>query len=104
MFRIGQKVVCVDARFPPEVWEVCEDIPERGKVYTVRDIELMGDYFTRVRGWALRLEEVRNPVVPPLISEAGFSITRFRPLTRAEERREAECAEGVEAFAEAVAR
>lgn len=77
MFRCGQKVLCVDGRFPPEVWERCNDVPERGKVYTVRDVIYASHYLTRVYGHAVRLVEIANPSWPDL-EEAGFAVERFR--------------------------
>ena len=40
VFDVGQKVVCVDDRFAPTVAALYTALPERGKVYEVRDVRL----------------------------------------------------------------
>jgi hypothetical protein len=79
-FHVGQKVVCVNDNFELGFANQI-NIPEKGVVYTVRDIELA----TGVAGQKaiiVRLEEVVNPVLDwdNGRMEVGFFPSRFRPL------------------------
>lgn len=38
MFEPGQKVICVDDRFPPGILDIFNALPVKGSLYTVRDI------------------------------------------------------------------
>jgi hypothetical protein len=70
-FRVGQKVVCVDAS-PAEHGFVCFKWIVRGRVYTVRSL-------TPYDG--LLLEEVIDHTRPHLNGrERGFKSQRFRPI------------------------
>ena len=62
MFRVGQKVVCVNAAG-------FESFIARGSVYQIRSINIE---FGQI--W-LRLAEIA-----PRVDQAGFCSTRFRPL------------------------
>jgi hypothetical protein len=85
MFTVGDVVICIDGDFPQEVWQVCEQVPEEGELYVVRDVVSMGHYLTRVAGVGLRLRGVCNPVVAPhFTQEASFGARRFRLATVAE--------------------
>lgn len=82
MFTVGDAVICIDGDFPQEVWQACEEVPEEGGVYVVRDVVSMGHYLTGVAGVGLRLRTVRNPVMAPhCTKEASFSARRFRLAT-----------------------
>ena len=81
MFRVGQKVVCVNDDFQHPDWAAISNKCKRGEVYTIRDI---------VPGWfdngynGVRLTEVKNAVEKwigdPERSEVCFGPHRFRPL------------------------
>ena len=76
MFKIGQKVVCIDDT--PRVGQVVTGfIPKKGVTYTIRDI-----YESKLQPGqvALILEEIRNEIHPPLGHERGFYSWRFRPV------------------------
>lgn len=85
-FHVGQKVVCVGCNGtpkPPGFWEKWQQdwnvtIPQRGVVYTVRDVRTSprGTHFIRVA-------EIRNPIIefsdcPPM--EPWFFSEGFRPV------------------------
>jgi hypothetical protein len=81
MFKVGQKVVCIDDAPPSTVngsdYLVCR--PVRGEVYTVREIHIEDG----IPGYGVRLEELLNPSViwsDNTEAEWSFSSTRFRPL------------------------
>ena len=81
MFRVNQKVVCVDDRFGKR-WHQRGILqrPIKGRVYTVRDV---GIYNFAVGPMpSLRLEEIINPIIDwddGDTSEIAFHAGRFRP-------------------------
>ena len=40
MFEVGEKVVCIDDRFHPEIAFLYTDLPVKGRTYTVRECEM----------------------------------------------------------------
>ena len=76
MFRVGQKVVCINDKTEPN-----RDIPlglifpKKGTTYTIRGI-----YVTKTNETALLLEEIVNPYQTRDGQEIGFKSTRFRSL------------------------
>jgi len=90
MFRIGQKVVCIDDK-PRNPSQVRPGIttPKKGIVYTIRDIY---ESVTKSGKVGLILEEIKNPTNEKFGKELGFNADRFKPLISPES----------EAFADAV--
>ncbi len=74
-FRVGMKLVCVDAVFADCYIQL--NLPVYRGVYTVRDI-VMGLGLDGL-GPGLVFEEIQNPV-GPLGTEYSFVAERFRPL------------------------
>ncbi|GLQ36730.1 hypothetical protein GCM10007908_03500 [Rhizobium albus] len=85
-WHIGMKVVCVGYEGtpkPPGFWEEwCKDWgiikPDRGCVYTIRDMRIMSDGVLRIR-----LDEIRNPIVAFVDApnqEPWFTAKAFRPV------------------------
>ena len=78
MFRVGQKVVCVDdglhGLFNPPGYIIRPSLDglAAGRVYTVR---WLGNKFGRPTVW---LAEITRPIDPDGI-EAGYAVERFRP-------------------------
>ncbi len=93
MFRIGQKVVCIDASV---YGDAAPYLPMRCKVnevYTVRSVHTE----PHLTGYGIRLEEVLNPSMLWSDSdekEWSFSATKFRPLAPTEIVREEFVMEG----------
>ncbi|HSH39493.1 MAG TPA: hypothetical protein VK993_11980 [Chthoniobacterales bacterium] len=85
---IGQKVLCIDARFHDGIWEWCVSVPRAGHIYTIRRIQLGTDAYTHDGGLGLLLEEIVNPKTIKG-REAGFFTSRFRPLSASEHTAEA---------------
>ena len=84
----GQRVVCVDDRFPKWVVEFFNQLPIKGCTYTIRDVCLRRE---TLRGSdsgtiALLLEELRNPADPTHKGreELAFKSERFAPLEEVE--------------------
>lgn len=78
-FRVGQKVVCVNAdRWPLWAKNSCV-LPVHGRVYTVRDI------WSFSKGPVIYLDEIKNPACcvnddSGALIEPGFPALRFRPV------------------------
>lgn len=92
MFKIGQKVVCIDDAMNPETVDYTPCRPRRGEVYTVRGF-LVQDH---IEGYGVYLEELLNPSIiwsDQDEKEWPFKPERFRPLV--ERRVEAELFERV---------
>ena len=90
MFEQGEKVVCVDDRFHPEISFLYTALPEKGKTYTVRECEMgRAKWVSSQKGWdsvdmKVLLAELLNPLDPSTSkgcpSELGFAARRFAPL------------------------
>lgn len=103
MFEQGEKVVCVDDRFHPEIAFLYTALPEKGKTYTVRECEPgRAKWMSAQKGWdsvdmKVLLVELLNPVDPSTTmgcpSELGFAARRFAPLESNTREEEAEVAE-----------
>ena len=91
MFEVGEKVVCVDDRFHPEIAYLFAALPVKGTVYTVRECDVGRSKWTSAeKGWdsvemKVLLVELVNGVDPSTEkgcpSELGFAARRFAPLT-----------------------
>ena len=77
----GQKVVCVDDKFPDWVKEFYTCLPKKGTVYLVRNV-VLGTGLDGVDGEvAVYLVGHHNPLgPPPACSERGYRADRFRPI------------------------
>jgi len=75
---IGQKVVCIDDRFPQAVLDWCVALPVAGHIYTIRAIQPGHDCKTGLRNLGFLLVEIVNPK-SSWGCEAGFVHTRFVP-------------------------
>lgn len=86
MFKVGQKVVCVDGsrkpdRREPDGYKAL--FPKKGEIYTVREILQSFD-----GSYCVRLEEIVNKPAPLINSvimkygmwEPAFRVFRFRPI------------------------
>jgi hypothetical protein len=77
MFKVGQKVVCIDdSPRPNRPVRKGITIPKKDKIYTVRDM-----YTAKSSGeLALILVEIKNPPHPDWGKELGFLADRFKPI------------------------
>jgi hypothetical protein len=75
MWFIGQKVVCVNARFPTHILEWASKLPRQGEIYTIRLIEWGPCLYTRRVTVGLHLHEL-----PTLQDRLAFRADRFAPL------------------------
>lgn len=95
MFDIGEKVVCINDTFEPFHRALYQELPIKGKIYTVRESSL-GRLKTGVANpgtsFRLLLEELHNDLDPymeeSIAEELGFRSDRFAPLTEIEEAEE----------------
>ncbi len=81
----GQKVVCINDRFPAVVRAIYKQLPVKGVTYTVRDVFLGREKVVKAGDSAtvgLLLVELVNPPDPlhKGQQELGFNSERFAPL------------------------
>ena len=77
----GTKVVCVDDRFPPEIFLYYTNLPLKDRVYTIRDVEVGVGIDGQAGEIAVTLIELTNPVSEKKPHrERGFKVERFREL------------------------
>ncbi len=95
--RIGEKVVCIDGKFPLGIEKFYVGLPKEGQVYVIRDM-IDGGTWTGEPEMAVYLVGLHNPKSDKApFFERGFSIKRFRPLDEVQGRAAKE--ESKEAFA-----
>jgi hypothetical protein len=92
MFNKGQKVVCIDDKFPLGVMELFVAFPKEGKVYTIREVRAIDMPENEKRGLPpveirVLLQEIVNPKDTDTGLERGFRADRFRPLEELTEER-----------------
>jgi hypothetical protein len=79
-FSIGDKVVCVDDKFPPDIGKLYYALPVKDTTYVVRDIRL-GINLTLEGDVSVLLIGLVNPKADSKANlERGFRADRFRPL------------------------
>ena len=79
--NIGQKVICIDDKFPPGIATLYTALPKEGITYVIRDIRLGIRTDCKTGDVSLLLIGLVNPKADSRAGlERGFSETRFRPL------------------------
>ena len=79
-FNIGDKVVCVNDKFPPDINKLYDALPVKDTTYVVRDIRL-GINLTLEGDVSVLLIGLVNPKADSKANlERGFRADRFRPL------------------------
>ena len=88
-YGIGDKVVCVDDKFPPDISKLYDALPVKDSTYVVRDIRL-GINLTLEGDVSVLLIGLVNPKADSRAGlERGFRADRFRPLQELRERQTA---------------
>ena len=77
----GQKVICVDDRFPPGTTALYTALPVKDRVYVVRNVIIGVNWKAEPGEVCIYLVGINNPrsTAPPF-PERGFNSERFRPL------------------------
>ena len=78
MFDVGEKVVCVDGKFPDRIKKLYTDLPKENQVYVVRDI-VAGQNYNLSATIAVLLIGMTGQINQHGV-ENGFSSHRFRRL------------------------
>jgi len=78
IFRVGQKVICIDDAFPRAIADWGSSLPIAGHVYTIRAMQIGWDHVTGCSNLGFLLAEIVNPT-SSLGSECGFLQRRFVP-------------------------
>jgi hypothetical protein len=76
VYTCGDKVICVDDRFPSAIVDWCDQLPKAGCIYSIRAIQPGSNPITHVRCLGLLLEEIVNPQTLKG-RETGFDYNRF---------------------------
>lgn len=78
MFKIGQKVVCINSKPDPNRLVPQGFVfPVKGKTYTVREVV---PSLTHSGVIGLLLEEIKNPSHPKFNVELSYDSSRFKPI------------------------
>lgn len=82
MFEVGDKVVCIDGKFPLLVAKLYTALPREGVTYVVREINLGVRLDCKTGDLSVLLVGIVNPLNEDTRAkkERGFSETRFRKL------------------------
>ena len=83
MLQQGQKVSCIDGKFPIGIEKLYVALPKEGETYTIRDIA-PGQGFDLQPEVAVTLVEIHNPVGAGGL-ERSFNAERFAPLEEIED-------------------
>ena len=83
MLQQGQKVSCIDGKFPLGIEEMYVALPKEGETYTIRDIA-PGQGFDLQPEVAVTLVELHNPIGAGGL-ERSFNAERFAPLEETED-------------------
>jgi len=75
MWFIGQRVVCVNDRFPTHILEWTASLPRKGQVYTIRSIVSGPNLYSRKLTVGFHLNELRT-----IQDRLGFLARRFVPI------------------------
>jgi hypothetical protein len=75
MWFIGQKIVCINARFPQRIleWASEIDLPREGHTYTIRSMAHGTSIYNGEPRFGFRLKELQG-------GRCGFFAERFAPL------------------------
>ena len=75
LWSIGQRVVCINGRFPQQILEWASNLPREDQTYTIHSIEIGRCLYTRRVTVGLFLHEL-----PTLEDRLAFRADRFAPL------------------------
>lgn len=71
MFRVGQKVVCIDVKPRPGRFWVFRDAPVKGRIYTIASTFIIEGHDA-----VTLVEQKRHP----MSEYQGYAASRFRPI------------------------
>jgi hypothetical protein len=84
-FNVGDKVVCVDDKFPPDIGKLYDALPVKDVTYVVRDIRLGINLLMQGDASVLLVGLVNPKAESKANLERGFRADRFRPLEEIQE-------------------
>jgi hypothetical protein len=88
-YGIGDKVVCVDDKFPPDIGKLYDALPVKDSTYVVRDIRLGINLTLEGDVSVLLIGLVNSKADSKANLERGFRADRFRPLQELREKQTA---------------
>ncbi len=80
-FYPGQRVLCINGKFAPDVWEWTDRVPIEGEIYTVGAVTRCPHRLTGEVGTGLRLIEVETTMQNTMNARRLYwDVVRFVPL------------------------
>lgn len=79
-FYPGQRVICINGKFAPDVWEWAAAIPREGEIYTIQRIYNGMNRITDRREPGVDLVEVDTFLPGSLRKRLGWYAGRFAPV------------------------
>ena len=76
----GQRVICIDGKLSPDVWEWTSQIPREGEIYTIQRVYNGTNRITGRREGGVDLVEVDTFLPGSLKGRLGWYAGRFAPL------------------------
>ena len=76
----GQRVICIDGKLSPDVWEWTSQIPREGEVYTIQRVYDGKNRISGRREPGVDLVEVDTSLPGSLKGRLGWYAGRFAPL------------------------
>ena len=76
----GQRVICIDGKFAPDVWKWADAIPREGEIYTIQRVYDGKNRITDRREPGVDLVEVDTLLPGSLKGRLGWYAGRFAPV------------------------
>lgn len=84
---VGQKIICVDDRFPDFISEFYNQLPKKDSVYVIRQVSIGVNFKGDLGEVCLLLVGIHNPKSETApFPERGFNSERFRPLEEVQQK------------------
>lgn len=74
-WHVGMKVVCVDGASRPGYKYIIEELPQAGRIYTIREIGPVPSFHSDRGKLAVKLAEIHR-----VEDRLGWRVERFRPV------------------------
>ena len=76
----GQRVICIDGKLSPDVWEWAAQIPREGEIYTIQRVYTGTNRITGRREGGVDLVEVDTFLPGSSRPRLGWYVGRFAPV------------------------
>lgn len=76
----GQRVICIDGKLSPDVWEWAAQIPREGEIYTIQRVYVGTNRITGRKEGGVDLVEVDTFLPGSSRPRLGWYVGRFAPV------------------------